>query len=104
MTSLCDDITINVVQVNWTECWDGNTASIGESLDDGTYDGCMTYTHTQGIRNEYMEFSGGIVDGKSNPAGLLVKLNEDGLPEIVDGMDDLCNRTIVDVKGWAPPA
>lgn len=104
MTALCSDITINVVEVNWQDCWNGTAITIGNGLNNGTYDACMTFTNTKGVRNEYIEFSGSILSGKSKPAGLLVKLDEDGLPEVVDGMDDLSNKTIVDVKGWAPTA
>lgn len=104
MTELCSEIAINVVQLKWDECWDGSTGSIGKGLDNGTYDACMTYTHTEGVRNLYVEFSDAILDPSVKSAGLIVKLNEDGVPEIVDGMDDLSNRTIVDVRGWAPTA
>merc|ERR1719464_395090 len=64
----------------------------------------MTFTNIKGVRNDYMEFSNSILSGTSKPAGLIVKLNADGLPEIVDGMDDLCGKLVVDVKGWAPTA
>jgi ABC-type amino acid transport substrate-binding protein len=46
MTALCPNITINVVQASWTDCWNGSSASIGQGLNNGTYDACMTYTHT----------------------------------------------------------
>merc|ERR1719464_277852 len=62
----------------------------------------MTFTNIKGVRNDYVEFSNSILSGTSKPAGLIAKLNDDGLPEIVDGMDDLCGKLIVDVKGWAP--
>merc|ERR1719464_740437 len=64
----------------------------------------MTFTNIKGVRNDYVEFSNSILSGTSKPAGLIAKLNDDGLPEIVDGMDDLCGKLIVDVKGWAPTA
>jgi len=103
MTALCPDITIDVVQAAWKDCWDGSTASIGQGLNNGTYDACMTYTHTQGVRNDYCDFSDAILD-LNKPVGLIVKLGADGLPKCIDGDDDLAGRTVVDVKGWAPTA
>ena len=59
----------------------------------------MTYTHTAGQRNRFVEFSHGIL--KSNkPAGLLVRM-KDGKPEI-DPKSNLKDIKVVDVKGWAP--
>eukprot|EP00971_Amphidinium_carterae_P061913 1226160-Amphidinium_carterae.1 len=62
----------------------------------------MTYTHTQGIRNQYAEFGDGILE-VNKAAGLLTLLNENGVP-MVTGQSDLSGLNIVDVAGWAPTA
>jgi hypothetical protein len=62
----------------------------------------MTYTHTQGIRNKYADFSHGILN-VNKAAGLMVLLDERGQPK-VDGQSDLNGVKVVDVGGWAPTA
>jgi len=62
----------------------------------------MTYTHTKGLRNDYADFSYGILD-VNKAAGLLVKLDENGNPKVT-GSDDLSGKKVVDVGGWAPTA
>ena len=88
---------ITTVQTNWANCWDSGKIGIG--LRDGYFHACMTYTHTAGQRNRFVEFSNGILQA-NKPAGLLVRL-KDGKPEI-DPKSDLKDVKVVDVKGWAP--
>lgn len=100
MSNLCPNLEIKVVQVDWEDCWTAaDGGKLGQKVANGTLDGCMTYTHARGRRDELAEFSDAIL--KTNPAGLLTLLDEDGHPK-VDGMDDLDGRTIIDVGGWAP--
>jgi len=104
MNALCpDELKINVVETRWDNCWSSaNGGQLGEKLDDETLDGCMTYTHTQGLRNDFADFSWGILS-VNKAAGLLTLLHPDGTPK-VDGADDLEGKNIVDVGGWAPTA
>merc|ERR1711988_59615 len=87
-------------QTQWSECWGSN--KIGTGLDNGAFHGCMTYTHTAGTRNRYLDFSRGILDA-NKPAGILTRLGSDGKPAI-DPTSDLSGKRIVDVSGWAPTA
>jgi hypothetical protein len=100
MTALCPDLEIEVVETRWSDCWQPD--GLGPLLQNGTLDACMTYTHTQGIRNEYADFSYGILD-VNKAAGLLVQL-ENGEARKVTGLSDLAGKTVVDVAGWAPTA
>ena len=59
LTEVCD-IEVTVIEADWTECWDNDV--LGESLKAGYYPGCMTYTHTVGTRNRYLEFSEPILE------------------------------------------
>mmetsp|Transcript_11137 Transcript_11137/g.20893 ORF Transcript_11137/g.20893 Transcript_11137/m.20893 type:complete len:259 (-) Transcript_11137:22-798(-) len=61
----------------------------------------MTYTHTQGRRDELLEFSHGILE--VNKAAGLLALLENGHPKVT-GHDDLAGKKVVDVGGWAPTA
>ena len=93
MSNLCPNLEINVVEIDWELCWSSeNGGQLGQAVANGTLDGCMTYTHTRGRRDELAEFSDAILL-EPNPAGLLTLLDENGLPN-VDGMDDLDGRTI----------
>jgi len=105
MTALCDDIEIEVVHAPWSSCWSSaNGGQLGEGLENGEFDACMTYTHTQGIRNHFADFSYGILN-VNKAAGLIVLLNETtGQPLKVDGQSDLDGIKVVDVGGWAPTA
>jgi len=94
------DIEVVTRQTQWSECWGANM--IGEGLDNGIFHGCMTYTHTTGARNRYLDFSRGILDA-NKPAGILTRLGSDGKP-LIDPMSDLSGKRIVDVSGWAPTA
>jgi len=99
MAELCDwDVT--VVQTNWAGCWD--SGAIGSSLLSGVYHGCMTYTHTVGERNRFMEFSEAILQS-NKPGGIITRLDENGLP-VIDGRSNLAGVNVVDVTGWAPTA
>jgi hypothetical protein len=62
----------------------------------------MTYTHTVGQRNRFMEFSEPILN-LNKPAGIITRLNADGSPHI-SGTSDLTGMRMVDVVGWAPTA
>mmetsp|Transcript_9222 Transcript_9222/g.16612 ORF Transcript_9222/g.16612 Transcript_9222/m.16612 type:complete len:387 (+) Transcript_9222:68-1228(+) len=88
---------VTVVQADWEECW--NAGRIGPSLLNGVYHACMTYTHTAGERNRFLEFSHAILM-ENKPGGILTRL-VDGVP-VVDGSSDLSGKTVVDVVGWAP--
>jgi len=103
MTNLCPDLEIIVVEERWSNCWSSDGGgSLGASVANGTLDGCMTYTHTQGVRDDLADFSDAILsDNKA--AGLLTLLNEEGIPN-VSGMGDLAGKKIIDVGGWAPTA
>lgn len=60
----------------------------------------MSYTHTRGVRDRQVDFTNGILN-VNKPAGLLVRLTENGTPEI-SPYSDLSGFTVVDVAGWAP--
>merc|ERR1719281_1503273 len=62
----------------------------------------MTYTHTQGVRNDYADFSYGILE--TNKAAGLLALLKDGKESTVTGLSDLAGKRVVDVAGWAPTA
>eukprot|EP00435_Cladocopium_sp_Y103_P075793 s11_g65.t1 len=85
--------------MKWNKCW-GN-AIIGKGLEHGEVHGCMTYTHTYGARNRFMEFSRPILKD-NKPAGLLVRL-QNGVP-VINGANSLNGLKVVDVVGWAPTA
>ena len=95
------DIDVTVIQAWWNDCWDYD-GLIGDSLKTGDYHGCMTYTHTVGVRNRYMDFSTPILD-QNKYAGFLTRLDSSGSP-LVSPMSDLSNVTVVDISGWAPTA
>jgi len=99
LSSVCD-IDMVTRQAAWADCWGSNV--IGPALDNGVFHGCMTYTHTTGVRNRYMEFTNPILD-ENKPAGILTRLGSDGLP-VVNPMSSLSGVNIVDVAGWAPTA
>ena len=84
------------VQTDWDSCWFNN--AIGVDLKNEVFDGCMSYTHTKGVRNRYLDFTHAVTS--KGAAGLLVRLTN-GKPE-VDPADDLTNVNVVDVTGWAP--
>lgn len=90
-------IDVVTMETQWGKCW--NEGKLGVGLETGYYHGCMTYTHTVGVRNRYAEFSHGILQA-NKPAGLITRL-VDGVPHI-DGNSNLMGKNIVDVTGWAP--
>jgi hypothetical protein len=101
-------LNIVYVQTNWKNCWDSTgykkdpaSPGIGIGLLNGWFHGCSTYTHAQGVRNRFMEFSDPILDS-NKPAGLLTLL-VDGVPNL-DGNSDLAGKRIADVGGWVPTA
>jgi len=99
MAELCNwDVT--VVQTDWAGCW--NEGAIGSSLLYGVFDGCMTYTHTVGERNRFVEFSEPILQ-MNKPAGIITRLDANGVP-VIDGNHNLNGINVVDVTGWAPTA
>lgn len=67
---------------------------------DGVFHGCLSYVHTRGQRERQFEFSNAILESKKH-AGLLVRMNADGTPEI-NGTDTFEGRRVADVRGWAP--
>jgi len=100
-------LEITFVQNNWANCWDPDgykpdSPGIGKGLLNHWFDGCSTYTHAQGVRNRFVEFTHSILDA-NKPAGLLTLLREDGTPR-VDGKENLAGRKVVDVGGWVPTA
>jgi len=96
LESVCN-IDIVLTQIDWSDCWGSN--EIGAGLMAGEVHGCMTYTHTAGVRNRYLEFSSPILN-MNKPAGILTRL-DNGVPA-VDGSSNLSGITVVDVVGWAP--
>lgn len=92
-------VDVVTMQTDWSKCWDNGKLGVG--LETGYYHGCMTYTHTVGVRNRFAEFSHGILK-ENKPAGLLTRL-VNGQP-LVDGRSNLKDKKIVDVTGWAPTA
>ncbi len=98
LNTVCD-IDVTVVQTKWGNCWNA-AEGIGQGLLNGHFHGCMTYTHTVGVRNRFVDFSEPILD-LNKPAGLIVKLDGNSTP-LVLGNDDLSGKRVVDVKGWAP--
>lgn len=100
---MCPDINIVVSQTAWDNCWSSeNGGQLGALIADGTLNGCPTYTHTAGVRDEVADFSYAILK-VNKAAGLLTLLDENGEPK-VNGLDDLSGKTVVDVGGWAPTA
>lgn len=96
MSALCG-LDIIPVQTNWADCW--HSHEIGRGLENGHYHGCMSYTHTKGVRNRYLEFTHAIIE--KGAAGILTRLDNEGVP-IVTSMSDLDGVKIVDISGWAP--
>ena len=78
----------------------GQGPKIGEGLDLGKYHGCMTYTHTAGVRGRFVEFTDAILQA-NKPAGLLTRLDENRVPWVKPD-SNMSGLTIVDVGGWAP--
>jgi ABC-type amino acid transport substrate-binding protein len=100
MSPMCADFEIEVVETKWGDCW--TPTGLGARLENGEIDACMTYTHTKGLRNQFADFSYGILD-VNKAAGLLVLLDANGNPKVT-GSDDLSGKKVVDVGGWAPTA
>merc|ERR1712232_969202 len=97
---MCPEIEIEIVGMeSWDYCWRYDDSGIGEALDNGLVDACITYSHTRGVRNDHADFGYGILD--INKAAGLLSLLESGNPK-VDGNSDLTGLTVVDVGGWAP--
>lgn len=92
-------VDVVTMQTEWGKCW--GDGKLGVGLETGYYHGCMTYTHTVGVRNRFAEFSHAILQ-TNKPAGILTKL-VNGQP-LVDGSSNLQGKKIVDVTGWAPTA
>jgi len=102
MTALCEDLEIEVVETRWRDCWNEDSPDgpkLGARLENGSLDACTTFTHTQGIRNKFVEFSSGVL--QVNKAAGLLSMLVDGKPK-VNGLSDLNGVTIVNVAGWAP--
>eukprot|EP00241_Pyramimonas_parkeae_P005279 CAMPEP_0114252418 /NCGR_PEP_ID=MMETSP0058-20121206/15826_1 /TAXON_ID=36894 /ORGANISM="Pyramimonas parkeae, CCMP726" /LENGTH=358 /DNA_ID=CAMNT_0001366351 /DNA_START=185 /DNA_END=1261 /DNA_ORIENTATION=- len=97
MGELCG-FDVVIAETKWTDCWADQ--KIGRGLLNGHYHGCMTYTYTKGARDRQMEFSHAFLQD-IRPAGLLVRLKEDGTPEI-DGNHNLAGKKVVHISGWAP--
>uniref|UniRef100_A0A6T7GP04 Solute-binding protein family 3/N-terminal domain-containing protein n=1 Tax=Coccolithus braarudii TaxID=221442 RepID=A0A6T7GP04_9EUKA len=98
LSEVCD-IDVEVTQADWAGCWNSN--KIGADAKAGVYHGCMTYTHTYGARNRWMDFSHAILQD-NKPGGILTRL-VDGVP-LVKPNSDLSGKKVVDVDGWAPTA
>jgi hypothetical protein len=94
------DLDVVLVQTQWLRCW--NVDIIGEGLASGEYHGCMTYTHTAGVRNRFLEFSEAILDDNKS-AGILTRLDAAGNP-VINGLNNLSGIKVVDVPGFAPTA
>ncbi len=98
LTTVCPHLEVTTVQTKWSDCW--SNGAIGEGLLGAHYHACMTYTHTVGERNRFMEFSRAILQA-NKPAGLLTRLLADGTP-VISPRSNLTGVRVVDVKGWAP--
>ena len=96
MSEICAFDVVHV-QTDWDECW--YEGKIGTDLKNGVFHGCMSYTHTKGVRNRYLDFTHAVTS--KGAAGFLVRLDADGKPE-VDPMSDLSDKKVVDITGWAP--
>lgn len=96
MGKMCG-LDITTIQTNWADCWGDN--KIGAGLKRGEFHACMTYTHTIGSRNRYLDFSYGILQA-NKPAGILTRI-VDGKP-LIPSNSTLAGLKIVDVNGWAP--
>lgn len=90
---------VTIIQADWNECW--QAGKIGDGLRQGLYHGCMTFTHPIGMRNRYVEFSKSWAI-KNKPSGLLVRLNQSTGGPVISPYDNLEDKTIIDVTGWAP--
>jgi len=97
MGELCN-LDVVITQTQWTECWVDR--SIGRGLLNGDYHACMTYIYSKGARERHIDVSHAFLKD-NKPVGLLVRLNEDGTPEI-DGNHNLNGKKVVHVNGWAP--
>jgi hypothetical protein len=100
LNAMCEELDITVEQTLWSDCWTPH--GLGGRLDNGEIDACMTYTHTKGLRNEFADFSWGILS-VNKAAGLMSKLDAQGNP-YVTGHDNLDGKKVADVAGWAPTA
>ena len=96
MSEICAFDVIHV-QTDWEQCWDAG--KIGTDLKNGVFHGCMSYTHTKGVRNRYLDFTNAVTS--KGAAGFLVRLDSSGKPE-VDPMSNLFDVRVVDITGWAP--
>jgi len=107
LMEVCPNLQISVRQTQWSQCWDGSTGlnsygqgpRAGDGLDSGWFHGCMTYTHTTGVRNRYLEFTEGILQA-NKPAGIITLL-DNGVPRVLPN-STLAGKKVVDVAGWAP--
>lgn len=105
MNALCTDVQINAVETGWGNCWSSDGGGqLGALLQESCsgadcLDGCMMYTHTQGIRDQVADFSGGILS-INKAAGFITRLIG-GQPRVA-GPDNLSGKRTVDVGGWAP--
>lgn len=97
MNEVCD-IEIVTVQTDWDNCWGNDKIGIGLSA--GYFHGCMSYTHTQGERNRFIDFSHSVLN-VNKAAGILTRLDAQGKP-VVSPKSDLRGIKVVDITGWAP--
>ncbi|KAK1741847.1 hypothetical protein QTG54_007420 [Skeletonema marinoi] len=104
MSAMCEDIDIKVVKESWANCWSSEGGGrLGAKLanaSDTSLDGCMTYTHGQGVRDTFADFTDAMLND-NKAAGLLTLLDSDGKPKVT-GLSDLSGKTLIDVGGWAP--
>ena len=57
-------IKVVLVETQWNKCWVDSKTGIGDGLLNGHYHGCTAYTHTEGVRNRFLEFTKPILDLK----------------------------------------
>ena len=100
LNEVCD-INVTVVESRWKNCWDAG--EIGAGLLNGWFHGCMTYTHTVGQRNRFVEFSEPILQ-LNKPGGLISRLDPSTGKPVVNGKSSLKEVKVIDVVGWAPTA
>jgi hypothetical protein len=97
------DACNNTIDIQFSQAPSGTcftSFGIGDRLVEGAIHGCANYLKTPGKRDRQAEFTLPIADNRL-PSGLLVKLDEDGNP-MLNGMDSLEGKIIVDVPGTVP--
>ena len=108
-------VQIDYILDSWTGCWthkDTATSAgylyldeireyAGKSLMDGKVHGCTAYTHTRGERELSLEFTHSLL-ARLKTAGILSRLDTNGVPVVSPTTVNYSNVRLGDVAGWAP--